>query len=210
MRRTTLTLLVAALAGVFAQSALAGGGRYVYEGGTSLERSQVHAALEVSSFNWSLIPATVDVHIGAYGDSYSTYGNVYLDAALLDAGRFAWGVVQHEFGHQVDFFLLDSAKRSILQPFLGGRDWCYENASLGHEDHACERFASELAWAYWPSPDNSMRPTAANAEGGHMPVVQFRTLLAQLTGAPSTVETTATRAYAPVTPVARKKTRKSR
>ena len=209
MRRITLTLLVAALACTFAQSALAGGGRYAFDGGTVFERAQVHAALEASSFNWGLIPATVVVHIGSYGDSYSTVGNVYVDGALLDSGRFSWGVVQHEFGHQVDFFLLDDGKRSALATLLGGSDWCYETAGLQHSDHGCERFASELAWAYWPSSDNVMRPTASNGEAGHLPAAQFRSLLAQLIGAPTVAAPKSdTRAYAPAIPA--KKTARKR
>src|SRR4051795_1911163 len=103
MRRIVLTLLVAALACVFAQGAFARGGSYAFAGGTAKEQAAVRAALEVSSFDWGLIPRTITVHVGAYGTSYSTVGDVYLDATLLDSGRFAWGVVQHEFAHQVDF-----------------------------------------------------------------------------------------------------------
>src|SRR3954453_14154085 len=206
MRRTTLVLVLAAFAGVFAQSALAGGGRYSYDGGTPAERATVHNALEASSFGWGLIPQTVAVHIGSFGGSYATHGNVYPDATLLDAGRFSWGVVQHEFAHQVDFFLLDDAKRTILQPLLGGKDWCYSDSGLQHSHHSCERFASELAWAYWPSPENSMRPSSSNDEGGSMPVAQFRSLLAQLIGAPSTAErASTTKAYAPPTTAKKKR-----
>jgi hypothetical protein len=27
---------------------------------------------------------------------------------------------------------------------------CYEDPDVDHDDHACERFASSLAWVYWP------------------------------------------------------------
>ena len=205
MRRFTLFALVAALSAVLAQSAFAAGGSYTFDGGTAFQRAQVRQALDASSFSWGLIPATIAVHIGPYSDSYSTYGNVYLDASLLDAGEFSWGVVQHEFGHQVDFFLLDDAKRSVLQPLLGGEDWCYTTPGLAHSDHACERFASELAWAYWPSLQNSMRPTSSNDEAGRLPAAQFRSLLAQLIGAPSTLTSTATKAFAPKTKQPKKK-----
>src|SRR5581483_2255310 len=199
MRRAALILLTGVLALAFAQAGKAAGGSYVFQGGTAYAQAQVVSALDVSSFNWSLIPQTITVHIGAYGDSYSTYGNVYLDASLLDSGEFSWGVVQHEFGHQVDFFLLDDAKRAILQQALGGKDWCYEVPGLQHSDNACERFASELAWAYWPSAQNSMRPTPQDDEAGAMPVAAFRTLLTQLIGAPSTATAppSTVTAYAP-------------
>lgn len=198
MRRFGVTVLVAALFGVLANSALAQGGSVSFSGGTAREQATVRAALDASSFDWGLIPQTVDVHIGAYGDSYSTYGNVFLDATLLDSGRFAWGVVQHEMAHQVDFFLLDGAKRAALQQALGGKDWCYEVAGVAHADHGCERFASELAWAYWPSSDNSMRPSSPGDEAGAMPAGAFRALLAQLLGKPSVAAApSATKAFAP-------------
>jgi hypothetical protein len=112
--------------------------------------------------------------------------------------------VQHELGHQVDFFLFDDAKRATLLGLLGGSDWCYGVQGLRHSDYGCERFASELAWAYWPSPDNSMRPTGAGSEAGFMPVAQFRATLAGLLGKPSLAQAPSTaKAFAP-------KTKKSR
>ena len=63
--RRRLTLLVAptvaalCLAGV----ARAGGGDYVFDGGTLAEQAQVRAALEASSFNWSLVPVRITLHI---------------------------------------------------------------------------------------------------------------------------------------------------
>src|SRR5436305_3935981 len=186
MRRTTLFILAATCCLVFAQSALAGGGNYTIAGGTAREQATVHSALEASSFDWGLLPQ-VAIEIGSYGTSYSTYGRVYLDAMLLDSGIFSWGVVQHEMGHQVDFFLLDDTKRQLLQQRLGGKDWCYTAPGLQHADHGCERFASELAWAYWPSAQNSMRPTVNGEESSGMPVEDFRVLLGQLIGAPTTV-----------------------
>jgi hypothetical protein len=210
MRRTLLTLSSAICFLAFAQSALAGGGSFAFTGGTANEQATVHSALEASSFKWSLIPATITIHIGAYGNSYSTYGQVYLDASLLDSGRFAWGVVQHELGHQVDFFLLDDAKRAQMLQLLGGLDWCYSVAGLEHSDYGCERFASELAWAYWQSPDNSMRPSSPGDESGVIPAAQFRAALTQLIGAPIVAQApSTTKAFAPATkPRAAKRTRR--
>jgi hypothetical protein len=206
MRRTLLLVLAAACFGVFAQSALAAGGNYTVVGGTPKEQATVHAALDASSFNWGLIPSQVTVNIGSYGDSYSTYGQVFVDGSLLDSGRFSWGVVQHEMAHQVDFFLLDDAKRQILEQALGGKDWCYSVAGLKHSDYGCERFASELAWAYWPSAANSMAPTAGNDEAGAMPVAQFRTLLAELLGVPGVAAAPVqVKAFAPPLPPKHKK-----
>ena len=198
MRRLLVTLFATFAFGALAQSALASGPALAFVGGTPGEQATVRSALAASSFDWSLIPQVVTVHVGDYGDSYSTPGDVYLDAQLLDSGRFAWGVVQHELGHQVDFFLLDDAKRAILLRALGGKDWCYGVAGLAHADYGCERFASELAWAYWQSPDNSMQPADCSGESGGMPVAQFRALLARLIGVPTTTAAPQTeKAYAP-------------
>jgi hypothetical protein len=202
MRRTLLTLFSAISFFAFAQSALAGGGSYAFSGGTAKEQATVHSALEASSFDWSLIPQTIAIHIGTFGDSYSTYGQVFLDASLLDSGRFAWGVVQHELGHQVDFFLFDDAKRAQMLQLLGGKDWCYSISGLKHSDYGCERFASELAWAYWQSPDNSMKPTTSSDEAGSIPVAQFRAVLTQLIGAPVVSQPSTTKAFAPATQLA--------
>ena len=171
--------------GIAARPALAaGGGTVTFQGGTAREQAAVRSALGASSFDWAILPQTVVVHIGA-GDSYSTAGNVYLGSSLLDSGRFAWGVVQHEFAHQVDFMLFDNAKRAAFNTALGGKDWCYSVLGLAHADHGCERFASELAWAYWPSADNSMMPLSARDEAAAMPVASFRALLASTLGVPS-------------------------
>ena len=178
-------VLAAACFGVFAQSALASGGSYSFIGGTAAEQATVHSALQASSFDWGLIPSTITFTIAPVGTSYSTYGHVFIDPKLLDAGRFSWGVVQHEMGHQVDFFLLDDSKRALIEQRLGGLDWCYSVPGLIHSAYGCERFASELAWAYWPSADNSMRPGASTDESAAMPVASFRTLLAELLGVPS-------------------------
>ena len=210
MRRTFLSLFAAICFFAFAQSALAGGGSYAFSGGTAKEQATVHSALEASSFDWSLIPQTIAIHIGTFGGSYSTYGQIFLDASLLDSGRFAWGVVQHEMGHQVDFFLFDDAKRAQMLQLLGGKDWCYSISGLKHSDYGCERFASELAWAYWQSPDNSMKPTSSTDEAGSIPVAQFRAVLTQLIGAPVVPQPSTTKAFAPATnqPVAKPKTRR--
>jgi hypothetical protein len=185
MRRSILTLLAAAFFAVSAQSALAGPPQISFAGGTAREQATVRSALGASSFDWSVLPRTITVHIGAIGGSYAEAGHVYLDDSLLDSGRFSWGVVQHEFAHQVDFLLFDDTDRAILASQLGGGDWCYSAAGLDHVDYGCERFASELAWAYWQSPDNTMSPAATNGESGALPVARFRALVAQLLGIPS-------------------------
>src|ERR1043166_6458857 len=101
---------VALLNGPTAAQAAAGG--YTFAGGNPRQRAGVPAALGASSFDWSLVPAHVTIHITRGGNSYSTRGEIWLSATLLSGGRAAWGVVQHEYAHQVDFFLFDAKVRA--------------------------------------------------------------------------------------------------
>jgi hypothetical protein len=196
MRRVLLAIVLT-LALASPGVARAAGGTWAVDGGTAAEQAQVGAALDASSFDWGLLPA-IHVHI-APGASYATPGQVYLDPGLLDAGQFAWGTVQHEFAHEVDFFLLDDAKRAQLASALGVSQWCYgEQMTLAHDAYGCERFASELAWAYWPSPENAMKPGNGFAESAGMAPAAFRTLVGQLVGTPNVPSTAAAeKAYAP-------------
>ena len=176
--------------------ALAGGGNYVFAGGTPKQQAQVRSALDASAFDWNLVPAQITVHIAPGITSEATTGNIWLDGNLLNAGRFSWGIVQHEYAHQVDFYLLDETKRAFLEQALGGKDWCYGVPGLQHAQYGCERFASTLAWAYWPSSDNSMKPASAKDESAAMAPAKFRALLATMIGAPDTLPSNVT-AYAP-------------
>jgi len=173
---------------VLPASALAGGGNYVFENTTPAERSTVRAALNASSFDWGIVPQQVTIHVGPYGTSHATPGHIWLDRGLLAAGRFAWATVMDEYAHQVDFFVLDAERRALLQQRLGGGAWCYESPALGHAANGCERFASMVAWAYWPVKQNSYRPESAADESAAMPAAQFRLLLATLVGVPSALK----------------------
>jgi len=155
------------------------GGRYTIDGGTAREQAQVRGALDSSSFDWSVVPTSITIEIARGQGSYAIPGKIFLDADLLDAGRFSWGVVQHEFAHEVDFLLLDDADRTRLQATLGGVSW-FPSDGLAHGLLTCERFASTLAWAYWPSPDNVMRPTSSADEAGSVSPAAFRALLATI------------------------------
>ncbi len=177
-------LLVILAALLFPAPALAGGGNYVFEGAKPAERATVRAALDASAFDWGVVSQQVTIHVGRYGVSSATPGHVWLDRDLLGAGRFAWATVMDEYAHQIDFLVLDAAQRSLLQQRLGARSWCYEVTGLVHGAHGCERFASMVAWAYWPSQDNSYRPQSHTDESAAMPPAEFRTLLSTLIGAP--------------------------
>ena len=123
-------------------------------------------------------------------DSEATYGQIWLDGTLLDSGIFSWGVVQHEYGHQVDFFALNDSRRAMLA-VLGGKAWWAAgaatsgapNGTLAHAELTSERFASTLAWAYWQSPSNSMRPTSPNDESAAMAPAAFRSLMTRVLAA---------------------------
>ena len=193
IRRHLLPLAVAGAAALLSVTpAAAGGPAVTFDGGTPTEQAQVRGALQASSFDWSLLPQPIAVHIGATG-SFAMPGNIYLNAGLLDAGQLSWGVVLHEFGHEVDFLLLTDADRAQLQAALGAKDWCYETAGLQHSDHGCERFASELSWAYWPSAGNVLRPTGPGGESSGMPAADFRALVDHMLNAPTRALTDARR-----------------
>lgn len=152
-----------------------------FDGGTRAERAQVSAALSASSFDWRALRDRITVHIAAGLDSEATPGNVWLDANLLSSGRFSWGVVQHEFAHQVDFLLLTDAQRAELGRLLRTPVWCNDNSpSLPHSDYGCERFASTLAWAFWQSSDNVMRPHSSSDEAGAVTPAVFRSTLTRM------------------------------
>jgi hypothetical protein len=159
------------------------GGHYVFDGGTGSEQQQVRDALDASSFDWSLVPGTVTIHIGTLAADAAVPGEIFLDARLLDSGPFAWGIVQHEYAHQVGFWLLDDAARARVTTALGASTWCYGgDPVLGHDRYGCERFASTLAWAYWQSPSNCMKPAALGAESNGMTPAGFRALLVSILG----------------------------
>lgn len=161
-------------------------GGYLFDGGTRAEHGTVTAALNASTFDWSRVPGPITIHIVRGGPSRAIPHEIWLDADLLDAGRFSWGTVQHEYAHQVDFLLLDDEQRATLLHELGGKDWCYDVPGLRHEQYGCERFASTLAWSFWPSPTNSLRPAGPQDESGAMAPAKFRNLVATLIGLPLT------------------------
>lgn len=180
MARVLLILASVVAALSFANSAQAGGGNYVFDGGTARQQAQVKAALEASSFDWNIVPAQITIHIAPGTGTYARRGHIYLDADLLTADRFAWGSVQDEYSHQVDFFLFTDEQRQRLNKALGGRDWCYGVAGLAHGEYGCERFSSTLVWSYWQSKDNSYRPVSRTDESAAMAPAKFRTLLTQI------------------------------
>lgn len=157
---------------------------YSFDGGSEAERAVVRSALAASAFDWSLVPGHVTIHIQRRGFCAASKGEIWLSSALLDQGRSSWGLVQHEYAHQVDFFLLDDANRARLDKLLGGKAWWPGGPVLRHDQYGAERFASTLAWSYWPSPHNSLI-RFGRAEATAMPAARFRRLIAGLLAARS-------------------------
>ena len=181
MGARTVSLVAALLAAATsAQAAVAGGGNYAFDGGTRAERAQVRAALDASLFDWSVVPEQITIRIAPGLACSARAGTIELDSGLLDAGRFSWGVIQHEYAHQVDFFLLDDAMRARLAGRLGGESWWETSSRLAHQALTSERFASTLAWSYWPSQDNVLRPSSPDDEAGTVAPADFRALLANV------------------------------
>jgi hypothetical protein len=198
-----ISLCVAALA--LAPSAFASGGHYVFDGGSQAEQGQVTAALNASAFPWDVVPGPVVVHIGRGVSSHAAPNQIWLDADLLDSGRFAWGVVQHEYAHVLDFAVLTDATRSQLHTLLGGTAWW---GAEGHSSLDCERFADLVSWAFWPSQDNVLKPANAQDEGGQVTPAAFRAALAALIpGVPAVAvaNVPVARATASVRPTPRRK-----
>jgi len=179
--RAAAATLVAALAAlVLSPAALAGGGNYAFVGGDTSAHAQVRAALDASRFDWNLVPVQIQIHFVPGIGSYATPGEVWLDPTLLRAGIFSWAVVQDEYAHQVDFFLLNDEQRSVLNDVLGVHVWCHANRpGLAHAAYGCERFTSSLVWAYWPTAANAYRPGTAGSEASSSPW-RFRYVLGSL------------------------------
>jgi len=205
LRRFLLQIALGVAALALAPSAFASGGHYVFDGGSQAEQGQVTAALNASAFPWDVVPGPVVVHIARGVASHASPNQIWLDADLLDSGRFAWGVVQHEYAHEVDFAVLTDAMRAQLHTLLNGVAW---SGGEGHSALDCERFADLVSWAYWPSPDNVLKPQSAQDEGGQVAPATFRAALAALIpGVPSILvaDVPATRAIASVRTAPRRK-----
>jgi hypothetical protein len=176
-KRLLIQLSVAAATLAIAPAAFAAGGNYVFDGGSQAEQTQVTAALNASSFPWGVVPGPVVVHIQRDVASAAAPNQIWLDANLLDSGRFSWGVVQHEYAHQVDFALLDDVSRAQLHSILGGSAW---SGAEGHSNLDSERFADLVSWSYWSSSDNVMKPLSTQDEGGQVTPTVFRAALAAI------------------------------
>lgn len=190
MVRMTMKLLAAVVAALFlAGSAVAG--TVNVDGGTPFEQQQVRLALAASKFDYGQIPAPVTVHVvppsdahleGGVDAGYSIPGEVWISSRWLDFGAAGWGFVQHEFGHEIDYYVLTDAQRaallSHLDPTGSTTSWC--DHSVAYDARPCEWFASELSWAFWPVGANLQDPTTTKGLSGHLPPDQFRAAVESL------------------------------
>lgn len=159
--RTAALLLAAAAALTLPGAAKAVGGSYTIVGGTADQQAQVKAALDATRFNWSCVPVNVRISLAAGVATQAVPGQIQIDTNLLDAGTFAWGVVQHEYAHQVDWYVLRPDVRTALARALGGATWgigITAGTGVEHDQLTGERFADELTWAFWPTGDNAITP----------------------------------------------------
>lgn len=115
MRGIAATGISLLAAFVLAGEAKAVGGHYVFVGGSDAARAAVHSALDASRFDWDLVEQEITIRITDCGCAGANPGEIILDEEVLTDLRFgpkyAWGIVQHEYAHQVDFFLLDARER---------------------------------------------------------------------------------------------------
>jgi hypothetical protein len=165
MARALRSILVAIVASfALASTAHAAGGDYVLEGGSAEAQATVHSALDASRFNFDRVPAQITIRITDCGCAGARAGLIVLDEHVLVDGtleeKYAWGLIQHEYAHQVDYFLFQDDDRAASRRVLGGKDWCYEVSGLAHDEHGCERFADVFSWAFWPTEDNVLRADA--------------------------------------------------
>jgi hypothetical protein len=169
-------------------AAQARGGHYRFDGGTTYERQQVVQALNVSSFNWNVVPWTVTITIrngsvtsgGIEAGGISPPRHITLRADILDQGIRSWGLVQHEYAHQVDFARFNDPIRKRLTYLLVAKTWWWR-PGIVHAQAGAERFASTLAWTYWPSPDNLLGTWQQN-EANAMRAGPFKKLMRALVG----------------------------
>ena len=186
-----LVLAATLLALVLPGSAVAtSAGAYVaFDGGSVRERAQVRAALQTSSFDWAVVQQQTTVHIGTYGTSYSTPGHVWLDArpaphGQASRGRPSWTSSPTRSTSSCSTSRAARSSGEASGPRPGATSSPSRPLALGRE-----RFASMVAWAYWPSKENAYRPRSRTDETAAMPAPAFRALLADLIGAPLVLAT---------------------
>lgn len=186
MEVATIHRMKVALAALVAALTLAGTAAAAdvrFDGGTPFEQQQVTQALASWRVDTSSLP-TITVHVVPPSDphlgngaaaGYSIPGDVWLSSYWLDFGQAGWGFVQHEFGHELDYYVLTDAQRAELMKLFGASTWC--DHSQPYTERACEWFASELSWAFWPTQTNLQDPGTTNGLSGHVDPAKLRALI---------------------------------
>ncbi len=167
-------LLCLLLALVFTPPALASGGHYTFSGGSSFDVRRYGQALRVSAFNWSLLEQVVTVRIAPGLASGAIPGRITPDAPTRQRRIF---VACRAARVRASGGLLPARRcgaRAVCRE-ARGPDVVSGRGRLPHGAYGCERFASTLAWAYWPSAQ--MRPMSPGDESAAMKPARFRALL---------------------------------
>jgi hypothetical protein len=98
----------------------------------------------------------------AAGGHYSIDGGTVAERgqvrAALEASTFDWNVVPETVAIHI--------RRS---------SWCSGGEAIAHDDNTCERFATAVAWAYWPSAQNAFNPAQASGASWLHPATLPRT-----------------------------------
>ena len=181
--RRFLLLVVSIASLALPAGAFARGGDYAFQGGTTAQHSQVRAALAASTFNWSAVPTRVTIHI-KQGHSHRRRRRATSGSTLGSSAPAALpGPRSRTNTHTRSTSPASTLRRAIASPASSARaTGATASPASHHAEYGCERFASTLVWAFWPSKDNAYRPTSSRDESAAMPPQQFRTLVTGLLG----------------------------
>lgn len=151
-----------------------------FQGGTPQQQQSVLQAIKASTFNFALLPnITINITQGMNADA--TPGTINLDAGSLNPvnGDFYWATILHEFGHQVDWYLVNDQQRQTFLQAFGRQEWGQISPSEAHDQMGQEDFASAFALAFGGASAYAHLP-----EANVIPPTQFKQmLLAMIPGA---------------------------
>ena len=159
--RRYLILVAALFALLLPADAKASGGSYTFSGGSEAARTEVRNALDASAFDWSLVPQTISIQIVDCGCAGPVRGSSSSTRRCSSRRRTAAPIPGASSSTSTP-----TRSGGSLWTMSSGRfsrtGWAaptfrYERPGLSHDDHACERFASTLAWACWPVAGNPMQ-----------------------------------------------------
>ena len=173
------------------------------------QQATVRAALEVSSFDWSVLPArsSSTSRRSAAPTPRPATSTSTARCSTPAASRGASSSTSSHTRSTSSSSTTRSARRSTQRS--AAATGATASPGLAHSAYGCERFASELAWAYWPSADNSMSPAATHGEsGGDAGGAVPQRCSPRLLGVPTLATPIDTKAFAPATKPAHAKAKR--